>query len=589
MHLAVYHRHGIDEKVRHITERDRDFHHLRLALHPDDLRLLLLALAGADEKPYARLPLVHIHQQFDRIARAVFLLVGDQLEVVVAKIAALIILRAAHGEHRRALLLAAFLVRKFHGDAVLPRLRSLEDPVVALGRPLRDLLLNDLAVLINARRIQDCLGFPRDHFPVQGSCGKGSRHLVADICVATIQPHGHRIRLTRREHSSVPHNRPPRGVHHLSADRILVILIAVNQLRDRAIDLDLHLTVGADRAGLFKHQLRRSRASTVTPPWSRRTNATPPRPTRIPRVFPVAPPVARPVKPVPRTGGEPAVVEKVSLHLDLHRRLGHRRTVVVVCGNRRLEGLTESHRFIGCLHLYLELRLLVFLYAEGEIRIRHRAGDADIVVPKRSLLLEIEVELNPAIPIGNQTVLFEDNLVAAIPHLDLRRLPGERRFIAEIIARLSGPEFHMNRLPRAVNGSIRDTNRLIVEIPAAIGSAAPVEVAVSEISRSLAGSGDDLPDCPVPILLLLQHQHAFLIRLPAEMVGDNVEAPLVLGLLDVVSAVAEEFQLTRHRRTPSRIDEMEHHPLRTAPFQQHEIPHPHDHPCGIAVLHRGLQ
>ena len=588
VHLAVRHGHAVDEKVRHIAERDGDLHHLRLAGDKDDARLLFLALVGADEKPDAGVGLVHVDQQLQRIPGAVFLLVGDQLEVVVAEIARAI--RTAHREHGRALALAAFRIRELNGHAILPRLRCLENPVPALRHPARHLFLGDLPIPIDAGFVKDRLRLALDGLPIERARREASRHLVTGPRIAAVQPDGDIIRLPRGEHGAAPHDGPPRCVHHLGGDRVSVILIAVDELRDRAVELHFHLAVGTDGKRLLKHQLRRTHAAAIPPPRGGRADAAPYTPARIPRVFTVAPPIAATVEPVPRAVREPAVVVKIPLHPDFHRRLGDRRTVVVVCGNGRLESLAQRHRLGRGIDLHLEFRLLVFLHPEGESRARHSTLNLDVVGSKRRLFLEVEVKGDAAIFIGDQAVLFENLLVHGIAHDDARRLSGKCRLLSEIIPRFAGPQLHVHCLPGAIDRPIGDADGLLRHVTVFVAVvAAPVETPVSEVGPALPGAGDDMPAVIVPALLLSQHQLAVLIGLLREMMGDDVEAPFALGFLKVVRLVPEKLQLARHRCTRRRIHEVDHLLARLAAFQDHKIPHPHHDPCGVPVLQLGLE
>ena len=216
VHFTVGYRHALDEEVRHVAESDRDLDELRLALDADDFRLRQFPLRGSDEKPDSRVRLVHVDQQFHGVAGAVFLLVGDEFKGVVAEIT--FGLRAAHGEHRRALLFAAFLVRENDGHAILPGLRRGERPVPSLGRPFSDLLLLDLTLRVESRRIEDGGRRALDLFPVQRAGGEGAGDLVADVRIAAVEPNGHAERLAGGEHGAVADDGAARGIYYLRSN-----------------------------------------------------------------------------------------------------------------------------------------------------------------------------------------------------------------------------------------------------------------------------------------------------------------------------------------------------------------------------------
>ena len=347
-----------------------------------------------------------------------------------------------------------------------------------------------------------------------------------------------------------------------------MILVAVDELRDGAIDLDLHLAVRADGGRLLKHQLGRAHAI-LLPPRRRGADAAPPRPAGIPIAHRIRPPIARPVKPIPRPGGEPAVVEKVTLHLDFHRGLRDRRAVVVVRGNSGLEGFSERHGLSGGIHLHLVFRLLVFLDAEREIRVRDTtAGDSDVVVPQCGLFLEIEIEFDAPKCIRTETFFLNDQLVAPIADLDVRCFSRVGGNLAEIIARLARPEFHINFLAGAVNRPVGDADGFLRKVVGAVTVVAPLETVAGKEGAAFPGAGDHMPLEQVAILLhLIEDELAVGVRAPFKISRDDLKAALALRLFQIIRAKTEELQLARHGAAVRRIDEVKHLVARLGTFQ----------------------
>ena len=162
--------------------------------------------------------MVCIDQKFHRIAGAILLFVGDQFEVAVAEISFLIVLSPAHGEHRRALLLAAFFVSELHRHPVLPGLGGDEIPVTALGLPLADFFLLDLPIRIERGGIQDRGCFAIDRFAIERACGKCAGDFFAKVRVTTIQPDSDAKRLTRREHRATANDAAARGIYYFRSN-----------------------------------------------------------------------------------------------------------------------------------------------------------------------------------------------------------------------------------------------------------------------------------------------------------------------------------------------------------------------------------
>ena len=149
-----------------------------------------------------------------------------------------------------------------------------------------------------------------------------------------------------------------------------MILIAMDKLCDGAIDFHLHLAVRADRIGALQHQLGRAHAI-LLPPRRRGTDTTPTAPTGIPRSLRIKPPVTLAIQPIPWRLREPAVLEKVPLHLNFYASLRDRSAMVVVCGNGGLESFTERDGFGGSIDLHLVFRLFIFLHAKHETASRN--------------------------------------------------------------------------------------------------------------------------------------------------------------------------------------------------------------------------
>ena len=69
---------------------------------------------------------------------------------------------------------------------------------------------------------------------------------VADAVMAAVHPGVDLERLARDEHAARADDRPPRRVGHLGGDLVLVVRVAVDFLRERGVNLDLHDAVLAD-------------------------------------------------------------------------------------------------------------------------------------------------------------------------------------------------------------------------------------------------------------------------------------------------------------------------------------------------------
>src|SRR5690349_1932587 len=100
------------------------------------------------------------------------------------------------------------------------------------------------------------------------------------MVVATVDPSVHVERLARDEHLTFANDRAPRLVDDLGLNLVAVVLVGMQLLGDRGIDLDFHRAVIADRHFALGNDFwRRHRAD--IPPW-RRPRAAPLVPAGVP-------------------------------------------------------------------------------------------------------------------------------------------------------------------------------------------------------------------------------------------------------------------------------------------------------------------
>ncbi len=151
VHLAAGDRHRLDEEVRHVLLHDGDLLDGALALQPHHLRRQIDAVGRPHEQQHRAVAAIGVDQQLDLLARRVLALVGDQLDVVEAEVAAVEALAADREDvaaFDRVLLLVGQLVRQailpgFAGADLLPGLAL----VVGVHVPLPHRRFDRLAVL----------------------------------------------------------------------------------------------------------------------------------------------------------------------------------------------------------------------------------------------------------------------------------------------------------------------------------------------------------------------------------------------------------------------------------------------------------
>ena len=205
---------------------------------------------------------------------------------------------------------------------------------------------------------------PCDRLAVERPGGEVGLDRVADAVVAAIDPGVDLERLAGDQHVARADDRAPRLVDHFGGDRVAVVLVGMDRLGHGRVDLDLHRAVGADldfaarrpvraAAGRCGHQNGIGRRQPQLPPAG------------IPVVVVGEPPVARPVEPVPRPDGIPALVVAGAHDLVLHLGLGDRRAEVVLRLDRGRDLLAEHDRLGRGVDRHLELGLLVLLDAEA--------------------------------------------------------------------------------------------------------------------------------------------------------------------------------------------------------------------------------
>ena len=263
--------------------------------------------------------------------------------------------------------------------------------------------------------------------------------------------------------------------------------------------------------------------------------------------------------------------------------------MVVVCGNGGRESFAKGDGFLGSLDLHLEFRLLVFLDAEGEMRIRNLSVDPDVVVSQSGFLLQVEIESRSAEFIRDEIVFLEDNLISPIADFDGGGFPGVCGNVAEIVTRLARPNLQVHRLAGAIDGAIGDADGFLRDVIGAAAGIIPVEMAIREIGAAIPGAGDDVPLEVVVDAIAGEHQLSALICFLPEMFRDGIEPALADRLPKVIRPVAEELQLPLHRRSGLGIGKVENLFAALGAFQEDEVANPYDNPGFVAILKVGFQ
>ena len=295
--------------------------------------------------------------------------------------------------------------------------------------------------------------------PVQRARGRGDDGFFTRQKIAAVQPNVHFKRTTRRDHLAAPKNRSPREIRHLRGDAVFVVLIAVQFLGDRRVDLDRHRAIDADLRLALGHQFRRRTAPRL--PWGRHEAFAPPTRPRIPIVRGVSPTVTRTEQPVPAPHRPPAIVMPGALNLVLHGSFLHRAAEVVVRLHLHLEALAQQHRLGRCLDLHLELRLLVFLDPEALPTEMLIAPDhpvppqRDLVVPQRRFFRKMQFPAHAA-PLIRFDVRLDQLFTPGIGHGCGDRFSRHRvQSLIRIIARHPQPRLPLHRLVWAIHRAIR--------------------------------------------------------------------------------------------------------------------------------------
>ena len=324
------------------------------------------------EQQYRAPHAVGVDLKLDLLARLVFALVGDQLDVVEAEVRAVKPL-AHHREQIGAFDLVTLSIRQLVRQPILTGGRGLKllrcRPLsVRVQIPRANLALHRLVLGVR-HLVQRQLTLALDRLVVQRVGVKMRTHRVPDTIVATVHPGKNLEWLSRDLHRALAHDRPPRLVHHLRHKLILMVFVRVQFLGDRRIDLHRDLPVRADRNFHVGDFLGRLVA--LAPPPRDWTHATPLFPARIPGRVVAKPPIAPTIEPIPRCQRVPTLAVARAQHLVLHLGLRHRRAKEILGLDRSRDLFAQHHRFRRRRHRDLVLRLLVFLHAEAAAALVH--------------------------------------------------------------------------------------------------------------------------------------------------------------------------------------------------------------------------
>ncbi len=442
----------LDEEVRHVLGRDRDLLDRALALGPEEPRRQRHPAHRPDEKEHRRPLAVGVHHEAHRLAREVFGLVRNQLELGEAEAFGLLA-GPAHGEDVAPLDRLALGIGQGVGEPVLSGPAGLDLDAGLAGRvgvevPAFDLGLDRLA---GARLEPQEFERPTalHGLLIQALGLEPGGDGVARAVMAAVDPGIDLERLAADEGIAPAHDRAAREVAHLGLDRIAVVAVAVKVAGEPGVDRHLEAAVLADRRLAFGHDLRPG-LRPLRPPAEKRPPAAPALPARKPVVIVGEPPIAPSVKPVPAEGGVPAGIVIVAQDFILDRGLGDRCAEIVARLDHGLDLLAEAHRLGGRLDQDLEFGLLVLLHPERLSA--HGAAQAvdDAVDPERGVRRQLEFGRDPA-EFVRREALRKHLLVAGALDGHAEAFPGKRRFLVAVVLGLAGPQLEVDRVLRPVN------------------------------------------------------------------------------------------------------------------------------------------
>ena len=169
-------------------------------------------------------------------------------------------------------------------QAILARLGGLDLNlgqafVVGVELPGSDFGLDRLALLLVVGDLQQPqLAVAFDRLAVEPAGGEAGVDRVADAVVAAVDPGEDLERLAGDEHVARADDRAARLIDDFGRDRVAVVLVGVQLLGERRVDLDFDRAVGADRHFALGDDFRRRRLAPAPP--RRRPHGSPTRASR---------------------------------------------------------------------------------------------------------------------------------------------------------------------------------------------------------------------------------------------------------------------------------------------------------------------
>ena len=423
MKLAVTDGHCFHKEIWHILLGDLDLLQDALALHAYDLRRQVYSVGGPGEEQDGATRAIGVDHELDLLARLIFTLVGNQLDVVEPIF--LPIKALAHDTEQVPAFNAVTLrIGDLVGQPVLAGSRGLELLCglalnIRVQLPFLDSGLDRLVVFV-PNSIQHQLAFAGHRLVVQRHGREAGVDGVANAVMAAIYPGIDLERLASYQHAALPHNCSAGIVCHLGSDLVLVISITVQFLSNGCIYLDLVLSILTDLDFAFGNDL--GRTVPRRPPPHVRASAAPVMPAGVPVIVICEPPVAWLVEPVPDTCWIPVGGVRIAMDLVLQLRFRNRCAEVVLGVDRRDYLLAQHDRLGRSVDLNLELRLLVFLDPERSAAV---TGNIDAVYAQRSIARQLVFTVQPAVLVRLETLL-KDLLALGVIDSDRERLASER-------------------------------------------------------------------------------------------------------------------------------------------------------------------
>ena len=462
--FAVVDGQRLDVEIRHVLFQHIDLLLDRTALQIEDPRHQADAVGGADKEQDRAVLVVAVDRQADLFAGPVFLLVGQQLELVEVELAAGLA-HPAHFEEDRTLDLP---VLGIGDDASQPVLAGLGGIETELGSPFLvdvdligiDLLLDRLALLVVGDRIEGDLALAGNRLAIAAAGLEAGVDLVAGAVVAAVQPGVDLEGLDGDQDIAGTGDGAAGFVGHLGRDRVFLVLVAEDRLGGGRVDQDLGGAIRTNVGGGFLDDFGRRLRTPPRHPVVDRGAPAPVVPAGIPAAVDGQPAIAIVVEPIPAADRIPAGGLFLPGHLDLQLRLGHRPAKIVFGLDQRLDLVAKLHRILRPLDGDFEFRLLVFLDAEADAGADIIVvGDADVVHAELGIARQHQLAAEPAIGIERHRLLVDLG-----PHRiidgDGNPLAGKgRSLVVGIIAGVADPGLELDFLVRAVDRTVGEAIR----------------------------------------------------------------------------------------------------------------------------------